>query len=216
MSKKNLPALADLHHAPEQAFKADQFKTLLYNNPPEAWIKLNKFANNSKYLPIDKVEYLLDRIFQEWRIEVIHYAQLFNSISCHVRVHIKHPVTGEWTYQDGVGAADVQVKAGSSPSELANINKNAVGMALPISKSYAIKDACHHLGRVFGKDLNRADVMEFNGAYMADSTNIEDLQLLFDMKQAALTAEELTFAKRIIDTKEAKSYKKLHTLLMSK
>jgi hypothetical protein len=28
-------------------------------------------------------------------------------------------------------------------------------MALPMAKSYAIKDACDHFGKLFGRDLNR-------------------------------------------------------------
>ena len=76
----NLPTLADLNKDVQAAFKNDQFNLLLNQQPPQTWIKVNKFANNAKYLPIEKVEFLLTRIFQEWRIEVLDYKQLFNSI----------------------------------------------------------------------------------------------------------------------------------------
>lgn len=210
----NLPTLADLNKDVQAAFKNDQFNLLLNQQPPASWIKTNKYANNAKYLPIEKVEFLLTRIFQQWRVEVIGYSQLFNSVSCHVRLHYLNPVTGEWSFHDGVGAADVQVKAGSSAADLQNINRNAVGMALPIAKSYALKDAAHSLGKLFGKDLNRQDTIEFTGAY--DLPTLEAITATFEEVKHKLTIEEIDNAQRIIDNKESNSYKKLYTYLKSK
>lgn len=160
--------------------KHDQLKVLLNKRPPNSWVKVNKYANNSKYIPIDKVELLLKTLFKQFRIEVIGYAQVFNSITCHVRVHYIHPVNGEWSSHDGVGGADVQVKSGSSASDLANINNNAVGMALPIAKSYAIKDACHHLGYLFGGDLNRNDIQDYKPMFseQINSANKENERIV--------------------------------------
>ena len=210
----NLPTLADLNKDIEAAFKHDQLNILLNQQPPAAWIKVNKFANNSQYLPIDKVEFLLTRIFQQWRCEVIDYKQLFNSVSCHIRLHYLNPMTGEWQYHDGVGAADIQVKSGSSAADLQNINRNATGMALPIAKSYAIKDAAHHLGKLFGKDLNRTDAIEFTGAY--DMPTVESIVQIFEAVKDKLTITELDAAERIINNKEANSFKKLYNHLKTK
>lgn len=210
----NLPTLADLNKDIQAAFKHDQLNTLLNQQPPQTWVKQNKFANNSLYLPIDKVEFLLTRIFQQWRCEVIEYKQLFNSVSCHIRLHYLNPITGEWSFHDGVGAADIQVKAGSSASELQNINRNATGMALPIAKSYALKDAAHHLGKLFGKDLNRADAVEFSGAY--DMPTLDTIIEIFEQVKDKLTITELDAAERIINNKEANSFKKLYNHLKTK
>lgn len=210
----NLPTLADLNKDIQAAFKHDQLNTLLNQQPPQTWVKQNKFANNSLYLPIDKVEFLLTRIFQQWRCEVIEYKQLFNSVSCHIRLHYLNPITGEWSFHDGVGAADIQVKAGSSASELQNINRNATGMALPIAKSYALKDAAHHLGKLFGKDLNRADAVEFSGAY--DMPTLDTIIEVFEQVKDKLTITELDAAERIINNKEANSFKKLFNHLKTK
>jgi hypothetical protein len=49
-----------------------------------------------------------------------------------------------------------------------------------------------------------------------EEIEIEDLELLFEMKKAQLTDEEKTNGERIIKNKEAASYKKLKTLLSSK
>lgn len=213
----NLPTFQDLHQDPEQAFKNDQFKSLLYKDPPKSWIKVNKYANNSQYLPIDKNEYLLDSIFQEWKVEILGYSQLFNAVACTVRVHYLNPINGQWYFHDGGGAEDVQVKAGSSPSDLSNINKGAVGMALPNAISSAIKDACHHLGRIFGRDLNRAEPVQFTGAYSPhNGVDLGELGALYESKKKKLSADEKTRAEEIINNREAASYLKLKNLLESK
>jgi hypothetical protein len=82
-----------------------------------------------------------------------------------VRLHYRNPTTGEWSYHDGIGAAPVQTDAGKSAADLAAIKTRAVQIAFPIAKSGAIKDAAEHLGALFGRDLNRKDVVMFAGAY---------------------------------------------------
>lgn len=173
MQIAKLPKLEDLHHDIEQAFKSDSLNYLLNQQPPAKWVSVNKYAGNSSYLPIEKVEFLLTRIFQEWRAEVINYSELFNSVSCHVRLHYKNPVTGEWSYHDGLGAVGIQTEAGKPASDMSSIKQDAVMKALPAAKSYAIKDAAEHLGKLFGRDLNRKDVIEFSGAYSkVDTTGL--------------------------------------------
>lgn len=164
-AKKNLPTLAELHHDVQAAFKQDQLNLLLNQPVPQAWIKDHPFAKNVKYIPIEKVEFLLTRIFQEWRVEILSEGQLFNSVYCKVRLHYKNPLTGEWSYHDGVGAVDVQTAKGESAADLSKIVANAVMKALPAAESYAIKDAAEKLGELFGKNLNRKDTMAFSGAY---------------------------------------------------
>jgi hypothetical protein len=166
-----LPKLEDLHHDIQIAFKNDQLNLLLNQQPPHSWVKQNKFAGNSSYIPIEKVEFLLTKIFQEWRAEVIDCKQLFNSVSCHVRLHYKNPITGDWSFHDGVGAVGVQTEAGKPASDLSSIKGDAIMKALPAAKSYAIKDAAEHLGKLFGRDLNRKDVIEFAGAYSKVDTS---------------------------------------------
>lgn len=143
-----------------QLANLDEFNVLINQNPPAKWIKTNPYANNSKYLPIDKVELLLRKIYKDVDIEVLRESVMFNALTVTVRVHYTHPVTGKVGFKDGVGAKQIQTKKGSSPADFANINNNAVEMALPIAKTNAIKDACHTLGRIFGGDLNRKDVLE--------------------------------------------------------
>jgi hypothetical protein len=155
------PTLAELTADPEQAYRDDAFKAILNANPPEPWVKVNKYANNSRYLPIDKVELLLDRIYKKWRVEVKAQGHSFNGVWVSIRLHVFNPVTNEWDWNDGTGAEEIQVKAGSSPADLANINKGALSMAYPKAETEAIKDAAHKFGRIFGRDLNRKDLEGF-------------------------------------------------------
>lgn len=138
----------------------DEFNVLINQNPPAKWIKTNPYANNSKYLPIDKVEFLLRKIFKDVDVEVLREGVMFNAVTVTVRIHYTHPVTGIKGFKDGVGASQIQTKKGASPADMANINNNAVEMSLPKALSNAIKDASHKLGRIFGADLNRKDIIE--------------------------------------------------------
>lgn len=138
----------------------DEFNQLINQSPPKNWLRVNKYANNSLYLPIDKTEYMLRKIYKNVDIEVKQVGVLFNAVHVSVRISYVHPVTGEKCFVDGVGAKQIQTKKGSSPADMSNINNNAVEMALPIAKTNAIKDASHMLGRIFGGDLNRKDIIE--------------------------------------------------------
>ena len=220
-SEKQLPTLKDLHHDESVAFKNDQLNLLLNQPTPEKWIKDHPFAKNVKYIPIDKVEFLLTRIFQEWKVEIISYSALFNSVSCHIRLHYKNPISGEWSFHDGVGAVGVQTDAGKSAADLGAIKQDAVMKALPAAESYAIKDAAEKLGILFGKNLNRKDTIGFAGAYSKDEkAPAEDdwsvLNELYNLKEENLTEEEKINAERILKTKEVSSYNKLLKLLKSK
>jgi len=164
-NKQQLPKLADLHADLATAFKNDQFKTLLNQPPHASWLKRSPKATD--YLPIDKVEFLLDRIFQDWQVEVKQTQILFNAVQVTVRLHYLHPVKNEWRFHDGVGSKELQTKKDSGPLKLdfSNVNAGAVEMATPIAKTQALKDAADHLGKLFGRDLNRKDTIEFVGSY---------------------------------------------------
>lgn len=217
-NKPNLPSVQDLELAPKEAFKHDQFKLILNATIPEKWIKKHPFAKNKNgpipYLPIDKVEFLLDRIFQQWKVEVIDYKQLFNSVSCHIRLHYLNPISGVWEFHDGLGAVEIQTKKGASPSDLSAINTSAVQKALPASKSYAIKDAAEHLGDLFGRNLNRAESVQFKASRNDLVYDIKTLEELFKEKRDKLKPEDDMNIQRVIEFKEKESYKKAIDLLI--
>lgn len=171
----NLPTLADLHHDVQTAFKNDQLNALLNQPPHQSWIKKHPMTKTD-YLPIDKVEFMLTRIFQQWRVEIKEVKQLFNSVAAVVRLHYLNPITNEWQYHDGTGAMPVQTDAGKSAADMGAIKNAAVQMAAPGAVSYAIKDAAEHLGALFGRDLNRKDTVLFAGAYTPEDNTPEPEQ----------------------------------------
>lgn len=175
MEKNQLPKLPELHYDVQEAFKNDQLNLLLNQPPHASWLKKHPMTDGM-YLPIDKVEFLLTRIFQEWWPEVLQVQSLFNSVQVTIRLHYKNPLTGEWKSTDGVGAAPVQTDAGKSAADLGAIKTSAIQIAVPSAKSYAVKDAAENLGTLFGKDLNRKDTLMFAGAYN-DTANAAPVQL---------------------------------------
>ena len=153
---KDLTSDKELQHIA----KLDVFNALINEQPPAKWLKTNPYANNSKYLPIDKVELLLTKLFKEWWVEIKNQNVMFNSVYVTVTLHYYNPAFGKWQKQDGIGAKQIQTKKGSSPAEMQNINNNAVEIALPIAKVNAMKDAAHNVGAIFGGNLNRKEVLD--------------------------------------------------------
>lgn len=155
--------IQELYNDKELVIKKEQLNTLLNATPPAKWVKEHPYIKGWMYLPIDKVEFLLKKLFKTYKIEVLKTGILFNAIEVGVRVHYLNPVTDEMDYQDGVGAVELQTQKGSGvlKPDFSNVNKGAVTMALPIAKTFAIKDACELIGGVFGGNLNRKDVAPY-------------------------------------------------------
>jgi hypothetical protein len=156
-----LPTLAELFDDPTLAGKTESLNVILNANPPEKWVKQHPYIKDHKYLPIDKVEYLLRKIFKDYTIKITNQGTAFNGVWVTVRVKYKNPVDGKSKYHDGIGAMQLQTSAGKSPADLANINNGALSMAFPIAKTLAVKDACDHIGNIFGANLNRKDTVAF-------------------------------------------------------
>lgn len=164
---KNLPTIKKLYSADLSVIaKQDEFVSLMNQKPAEEWVKSHPYIKNHKYIPIERIEYLLKSIFKEYQIEVLRESQAFNGVCVAVRVHYLHPVSGEWRYHDGIGACELQLRAQTEQEKqdnqkvlfaVENINKGAISMAYPIAKTVAVKDACDHFGKLFGADLNRKD-----------------------------------------------------------
>ena len=157
-----LPTLAELFDdSIEVAGKSEGLNAILASPPPQKWIKEHPYIKGHMYLPIDKVEHLLRKVFKSYRIEITGQGTAFNGVWVTVRVHYFNPATNSMDYHDGIGAAQLQTAKGTSPSDLININNGAISMAFPIAKSLAIKDACDMMGNIFGANLNRRDVITF-------------------------------------------------------
>ena len=161
---RNLPSIEQIYGGVTKKKEHDALIAIMNNPPHQSWVKVHPFIKNYKYIPIERIEFLLKSFFRSYRIEITGQGQSFNGVWVTVRVHYQHPVSGEWQYHDGIGAEQLQTAKGTSPADLGNINNGALGMAFPIAKTRAIKDACDHFGRLFGSDLNRKEEMPYKEA----------------------------------------------------
>lgn len=156
----------------------DQFLKVLNQNPPAKWVKKHPIAG-IEYIPIEIIENTLTMLFQDWHVEVKEAIALFNSVAVTVRVHYRDPLTGEMRYQDGVGASPMQIDKGQAFSA-SSMKTNAVQIGLPAAKSYAIKDAVEHIGKLFGRDIGRKNALDFTPRYSNDDgspKNPEDARI---------------------------------------
>jgi hypothetical protein len=204
----NLPTIQELHEDNALvSYKNDQLNLLLNQEPKKEWIKEHPFVKGHKYIPIDKVEFMLRKIFKKYSIEITNQGTSFNGVWVTVRVHYFHPTEATMMYHDGIGAVQLQTAKGTSPADLANINNGALSMAYPIAKTLAIKDACDHFGKLFGCDLNRKDTM----AFKVDANPLdlkEQLIELFNLKRDMMPTDEILNTLRVIENNEVKSFNK--------
>jgi len=212
-----LPSLSEIINDTDDSIKENKLMVLLNQPPPEQWVKVHPYIKGYKYLPIGRIEYLLKRIFTNYKIEVLKTGILFNSVEVTVRVHYRNPVTREWDFHDGLGACELQTQkdTGALKLDMSNVNKSAVEMALPIARSKAIKGACDHFGRLFGSDLNHKEQFDFT-PLLKDNPIIDDIKELYDYKRTLLTPDEIKDLDRIISNNETKSFKKAFKLLQTK
>jgi len=172
-STHKLPAFADLQR-PDNEIE-DKFLALINRPCPTEWLKNHpqiKVKNSQgqyvplKYLPIDKVEFLLTRVFGAFHlVEVLRESVMFNSIGVTARLHYCVPGTDIWLYKDGCGAAPVQTDRGESAANLAAVKSDGVQKAFPAALSYAVSNAAARIGKVFGADINKDDAFEYAGTY---------------------------------------------------
>jgi hypothetical protein len=192
---RNLPTIQEIEKGElSLPGKLNALNVLLNQNPPKAWIKQNKFADNAEYVPIDKIEFMLTRIFTDWFFEIKEVKLIGNSVEVNGTLYYK-PIIDElsdkiteleksgkqeillvelykikysrkredwYLKQDGTGAKNLQVEKGEKASDFDKIKSYSVSIAAPIAKSLAIKDAADEIGRVFGKDLNRKDIVGYD------------------------------------------------------
>lgn len=163
MEKKNLPTLKDLYSGELETKENQNTLNVLLNQPPQAaWIKDHPMAKGVKYIPIERIEYLLTRLFLQWRVEVKQIQVIANSCVVSVRLHYQNILNDEWSWQDGIGAAPIQTDSGKGAMDWNYAKNDGVMKSAPAAESYAIKDAAEKIGKIFGKDLNRKDEIGYD------------------------------------------------------
>jgi len=206
--KSKLPSIEDLYDEStlEQSMKQNSLNLLLNQPPNPKWLKANQkltrkvIRDNQEvsvpivYIPIERIEYLLTRIFLRWWVTIKEIKQVQNSMVCVVTLHYQNPITNVIEVMDGVGAMPIQTAAGKGANELQFITTQAIQLAAPAAESYAVKDAAEKLGKLFGKDMNRADELGYESLMNTFSEQkkevwIEKLNETLNMCQDAAMVE---------------------------
>ena len=206
--KYQLPNLEDLIAEKELTGHLNELNMLLNQPPPAKWLIPHPIATKEiinaqgqkekvpiDYLPIARVEYLLTRIYTAWKKEIREVKLIANSICVTIRLHVLNPVTGQWEWNDGVGAAPLQTDKGAGATEFDKIKANAVQIGAPAAESYSLKDAAEGFGKIFGKDLNRNYEMDYQPMQEAKANALgkipEELAAVIEEKTAVEELDEL-------------------------
>jgi hypothetical protein len=155
--KPQLPAIKELYEGIDLKKPQNSLNVLLNQPPNPSWVKMHPFTKGVRYIPIERLEFLLTCIFIKWRVEVRTIQTAANSLIVTVRVHYQNVEDNEWSWQDGIGAAPIQTEKNAGAMEWDKVRSDAVMKAAPAAESYAFKDAVEKIGKLFGKDLNRKD-----------------------------------------------------------
>ncbi len=149
-----LPTIAEIYAASENMptlQKDSVIQVLLNNNPHPDWLKDHPTAKKEitqgdkkikvpiKYIPIERIEWLLTNVFVRWRVEIKRSYLLANSVVVEVRLHYFDHVIEEWNWQDGIGAQPLQTDQGAGATDFNKIKSNAVQIAAPAAESYFIR-----------------------------------------------------------------------------
>jgi hypothetical protein len=107
--------------------------------PKKEWIKDHDHIKGWKYIPIQYKEFLMDRLFGNYQIDIKQSYE--TKTGCVVVV----TVCTEKKSHDGIGSTDFHQ----------GLN---LTMGFPMAKTFAISDALDHFGVIFGRNLNRKDI----------------------------------------------------------
>ncbi len=152
----------------DELLRIQKFQQFLQRDPSPKEIRANKFAGNSKYLPISFMEMTLDEIFFGlWETKNFHTENIANEIVGHLELRFFHPLAKTWLTRTGAGAVQIQMrsteKGGSG--DITNIKDkivNTLSKDYPHLKAECFRNACLSIGKMFGRDLNR----EFDDQYI--------------------------------------------------
>lgn len=163
--------MADPYHQPTLPVPVDsegnpkystmrQYRELINKDPRASWVKVNKYSDNAKYLPIRIVEELLGEMFPAWEAVQVGQPQILgNSIVISVNLRVFHPIMGQWLQYPGIGAVPIELEKGADPTDFTKVKPKAIHKNAPAALSFAINNAAKKLGRLFGSHLNSNETM---------------------------------------------------------
>ncbi|MFL1896837.1 hypothetical protein ACJRPK_14110 [Aquimarina sp. 2-A2] len=157
-----IPTITDLVNETESTVKMNNLMVLLNQNPPNEWLVSHPMINGYRYIPIERVEWLLSRIFKKWWVEILDSKIVANSAVVTVRLFVINPLDGTEWHNDGIGCAPIQTDKGAGATDFNKVKSDGVTKAMPSAETYAIKDAADKFGKIFGKDSGRKTNINYN------------------------------------------------------
>lgn len=156
-----------------------RFNNYINSEPKKEWVKVNKYSDNAKYLPIRVVESLLRSFFGVYQTEMIGQPHIIgNSVVVSVQLKVYHPILKEWITNAGVGAVPIELKATKKDKagnvieegaahalDFEKLNSKALHKNIPAAKAFAVSNAAKSLGRIFGSDLNNDEISTIYNVY---------------------------------------------------
>ena len=168
-----LPTLQELLIDNEDSLKQNALTVLLNQDPPAKWLVTHPMIRDYRYIPIEKIEYLLTKIYPRWWVEIRNSQIVANSVVVTVRLHVINPLTGAEEWQDGIGAAPVQTDKGAGATDWNAVKTDGVQKAAPAAETYAVKDAAEKFGKIFGRDIARKGSMNYTDLLKKSTLNDE-------------------------------------------
>lgn len=166
-----LPTLNDLITESENSIALNNLQVLLNQNPPTEWLQKHPMISGYYYLPIERVEYILTRIFKKWWVEILDSKIIANSAVVTVRLFVINPLDGSTWHNDGIGCSPIQTDKGAGATNFDQVKSDGVMKAVPSAETYAIKDAADKFGKLFGKDTGRKNNIDYNGLIKVTTEN---------------------------------------------
>lgn len=140
-----------------------EFKAKLNQKPPKSFLKKNSFYGNM-YIPIEIVERMLSALYLSYNFVMnIPPTVEEGNIIFYIDVIVKHPVTGSTETYTGVSAV---------PIKPVNGTMRDVHPHIPAAKSYAIMNACKHIGRLFRAEND--DITKVFDTYFEKKIELSD------------------------------------------
>jgi hypothetical protein len=152
--------------------KGNALNVLLNQPPPSSWIKKQ---DGIKHLPVDKVRFLLTKIFVDWNEEIKSVQIIANSVVVTITLNFHDPISGLWKKMDGIGAAPINTKKGATAMAWDEVVHDSVHKCAAAADSFALKNAAKKLGRIFGSDLMKDDVISYDG--LIDPEHFKDAKI---------------------------------------
>lgn len=156
----------DLFSNKETATRLELFTEMLNTPPPKKWVKQHE-QYDYNYLPIDRIEFLLRKMFMHFDYEILETKSIIAHqkprLHVRIRVHYYHPIFDKMMFTDGE----------------ASFADNGEHGLVGVVKSMAIRNACLKFGKIFGADLNReVDIPTPNSQNTPPTQSAEMLRFL--------------------------------------